>query len=118
VLLNRVVTCPSFWGYKKIVSGNVVIAKLRVRSIKRGDSQTKSSISLSFCTSPPMQLFWGYKSFKNCRYAAHYAPYLWRNRSTSSSRFKEMFTLRLFSRLFSRESTGVIGFAPSIFIAF
>lgn len=71
-----------------------------------------------FCGSPPMQLFCGHKSFQNCKFTVHYAPCLWRNTSTSSSRFKEMFTLRLLSRLFSRENTGAIAFDPSIFTAF
>lgn len=92
---------------------STVIEMLRLTSNKSSGSQTKFSLFF-FCVSPPIQLFCGHKSFQNCKCTIHYAPCLWSNRSASSSRFKEMFTLRLLSR----ENSGAIAFAPSIFIAF
>lgn len=59
-----------------------------MRSDKRGGSLTKSSL-FPFCIRPPIQLYCGLKGFQNCKCTVHYAPCLWRNTSTSRSKFKE-----------------------------
>jgi len=109
--------CRQPYAFIMLLNEFIAYDSLRLRSNKRGGSHTKFSCIL-FCVSLSILFFCGHKSFQNCKCTVHYAPCLWRNTSASSSRFKEIFTLRLFTRLFSRENTGAIAFASSIFTAF